>query len=86
MERFMDDRERRRCKDWINKYLSDMTRKQADSYVLKHLFQKMTGIYASDKEFQEVMRECGFGSVKESESLFTVKIDSVVIQKVYYEK
>jgi hypothetical protein len=86
MYKFMDEKERERCKDWINKYLSEYQRKQADSYTLKHMFQHMTGIYASDQEFQEIMRECGYESFGKRDSLFSVRIDSVVIQNLYYSK
>ncbi|RKM60499.1 hypothetical protein D6855_07220 [Butyrivibrio sp. CB08] len=83
MEKFMDERERLACVGWIRKYLSDMTRKQADSYVLKHMFQRMTGIYSSDTEFQEVMRECGFEPLESTKSVFEVKVDSLVIKNYY---
>lgn len=84
MNRFMSEEERRRCVKWIKRHLTEMPRRQADSYVLKHMFQRMTGIYASDVEFQEVMRDCGFEPLEESDSVFNVKVDSVVIQNVYY--
>lgn len=85
MRRFMDEREHEKCKAWIMKYLTDMPRRQADSYVLKHMFERMTGIYSSDTEFQEVMRECGFESSGNYDSLFNVKVDRVVIQNLYYK-
>ena len=65
MNRYMSEQGRWRCKQWINKYLSEAPRKIEDSYILKHMFQRMTGIYASNEEFQEVMRECGHKPVKE---------------------
>jgi len=83
MDRFMDDRERTRCEDWIRKYLTGYSRKQADSYVLKHMFQRMTGIYASDAEFQTCMQNCGFEPMPDAPSVFNAKIDNVVIQRVY---
>lgn len=83
---FMDENERRCCAEWIDKYLKEHATKQADSYVMKHMFQHMTGIYASDAEFKDVMRECGFKPMEKTESIFNVKVDRVVIQNVYYKK
>ncbi len=80
---FMDENERRCCAEWIDKYLKEHATKQADSYVMKHMFQHMTGIYSGDKEFQEMMRECGHDSVTGHDSVFNVRIDSVVIKNYY---
>ena len=79
----MNDAERERCATWINQYLSEYPRKTADSYVLKHLFQKMTGIYASEAEFQEVLHECGFEPLENHNSLFSLRVDKIVIENVY---
>ena len=85
-QNFMNDAERERCVAWINQYLSEYPRKTADSYCLKHLFQKMTGIYASEAEFQAVLRECGFEPLENHDSLFSLKVDRVVIENVYYHR
>ena len=86
MQRFMDEKARERCSGWIKQYLSEYPRKTTDSYVLKHMFERMTGIYASNAEFQEIMRENGFEPRDNSDSLFSVKVDSVVIQQVFYSR
>ena len=83
MKHFMDEQERLACVRWIRQFLSATTKKQADSYVLKHMFQRMTGIYSSDEEFQEVMRECGYEPIEPTKSVFEVKVDSIVIQNYY---
>lgn len=86
MRIFMNEAEKERCKAWIEKYLLENHWKREDSYILKHLFQKMTGIYASDTEFQEMLKECGHDPVEGHKSVFNVRVDSVVIQNVYYDK
>ncbi|WP_026659124.1 hypothetical protein [Butyrivibrio sp. AC2005] len=83
MKKFMSGEECAVCIKWIKQNLSGMTRKQADSYVLKHIFQRMTGIYSTDEEFQEMMKICGYEPIEQTKSLFEVKVDSVVIKNYY---
>lgn len=81
---FMDRNERNCCKRWIHRFICDHPQKTNDSYVLKHMFQRMTGIYSSDEEFQNVMRECGYSSLAGRRSVFNVCVDPEVIAACYY--
>ena len=83
VEKYMNAEERTICKNWIRKNIDRHTRKQSNSYVLKHIFQRFSNIYSSDSEFQELMQECGFLSDEKYHSIFYAKVNPEVAHAYY---
>lgn len=83
MERFMNELEQERCKNWILINVSRHCRKLVDAYLLKHICQYQTNIYASVEEFADVMRECGFMNLEGSKFVFYASVNPDVLQEYY---
>lgn len=83
MEKFMNEAEQERCRQWINSNVSRHCRKVVDSYCLKHVCQYMTNIYCSVDEFADMMHECGFMNLEGSKYAFYAIVKPEVLQEYY---
>ena len=76
----MDDRDFRISRNWIRKTIKHGKKKSRyNSYRLKHVLERATGVYLSNSEFKLLMLMCGFAPVDASRLNWVYEIDDDVL-------
>ena len=72
----LDKADQDKCKKWVKQLKKTKSSVlHITSYGLKHMLEKDTGVYMTNNQFKDLMLECGFEPVKETDLNWHYHID-----------